>query len=223
MFRQRSSAYAIMRGMLRVGLTGNIGCGKSTAVAVLAELGAHIIDADVLAREVMRPGSAVYARIVETFGNRILQTDGAIDRKVLGRIIFTIPEQRELLNSLVHPAVRAEVLHRIAELESSRSSGIVVVDAALMVESGFYRIFDRLIVVTCDPALQLARIVKRDAVTSEEARARMEAQMPMEEKLRVADYIIESSGTLRQTKEQIEAVYRDLLLQEIQVRNRPRT
>jgi dephospho-CoA kinase len=198
--------------MLRVGLTGSIATGKSHASRVFAELGAHVIDADRIAHDLMSPGRETYQKVVQAFGNDILSPDGTIDRKKLGRIVFNNSEKRLLLNSLVHPDVRSEVLRRIVELERVTPAGIVIVDAALMIESGSYKAYQRVIVVYCDPAQQLARIMERDGLTIEEARARVAAQMPMEEKLKYADYKIDTSGTFQQTRERIEQVYRDLTM-----------
>ena len=205
--------------MLHVGLTGNIGTGKSQASFVFAELGAHIIDADVVAHELMTPGGEAYDKVTGAFGTEILNPAGAIDRKILGKLVFEDREKRLLLNSIVHPAVHSEVFRRIVELEKDESSGIIIVDAALLVENGHQDYFDRLIVVTCDPNLQLARIVKRDGISIAEASLRRAAQMPIEEKLKLADYTIETSGTFKETRKQIETIYRDLLIQEIRLRN----
>ncbi len=203
--------------MLHVGLTGNIASGKSQATLFFAELGAHIIDADLIAHELLEPDTETYKRVAEAFGEQILQTNRTINRKKLGEIVFSSAEKRLLLNSLVHPMVRNEILRRIFELEQASSSGIVIVDAALMIETGNHNLYDRLIVVTCDPALQIARLMSRNNLTMEEARARMDSQMPVEEKLKLADYIIITSGTLKETHEQVKAVYRDLLLYELRM------
>jgi dephospho-CoA kinase len=168
----------------------------------------------------MSPGTEAHAKIVEAFGEGILNPDGTVDRKALGRIVFTDEQSRALINQLMHPAVHAEILRRIFELESRLTYGIVIVHAALLVESGHYKMYDRLIVVTCDPKLQLARIVGR-GLTLEEAAQRFAAQMPTEQKLRLADYTIETSGPLRETKRQIEAIYRDLMTQELSTRDNP--
>ena len=198
--------------MLRVGLTGNIASGKSHATQVFAELGAHIIDADVIAHQLLTPGTSTYQRVVQAFGPQVLNPDATINRRKLGEIVFQDETRRQELNGLVHPEVRAQVLRRIEELERSDPDGVVIIDAALMVESGFYRTFDRVIVVHCPSSLQLTRIVSRDGLTVAQARARMAAQMPAEEKVKYADYTIETSGTYRQTREQIETIYRSLLL-----------
>jgi len=204
--------------MLHVGLTGNIASGKSRAALVFAELGAHIVDADIIARELILPGTATYSRVVRSFGSGILDESGAINRRILGQIVFSSPAQRNLLNSLIHPGVRAEVLRRIIELETPGEKGVIIVDAALMIETGFYQYYDRLIVVYCDPSIQLSRLMSRDGLNVEDARARMAAQMSAEEKRQLAHYTIETSGTLRQTREQVEAIYRDLLLYEMKMK-----
>ena len=198
--------------MLRVGLTGNIASGKSHATQVFAELGAHIIDADVIAHQLLTPGTSTYQRVVQAFGPQMLNPDATINRRKLGEIVFQDETRRQELNGLVHPELRAQILRRIEELEQSDPNGVVIIDAALMVESGFYRTFDRVIVVHCPPSLQLTRIVSRDGLTVAQAQARMAAQMPAEEKVKYADYTIETSGTYRQTREQIETIYRSLLL-----------
>ena len=203
------------RRMLHVGLTGNIASGKSCAARVFAELGAHIIDADLIAHDLLTPGKPTYEKVREAFGGNIVLEDGSINRRKLGEIVFNDAAQRALLNSLVHPEVRTEVFRRIIELDKVSARGIVIVDAALMVESGLYKLYDKLVVVHCHPALQLARLVSRDGLSVKEARGRMAAQMPVEEKLQVADYKIDTSGTFRQTREQVEGTYRELVLLEV--------
>jgi dephospho-CoA kinase len=206
--------------MLHVGLTGNIASGKSQAASLFAELGAHIIDADLIVRELLSRGTATYARILNVFGEQVLSLDGEIDRKRLARIIFFDPEKRRLLNELTHLDVGAEILRRIFALERSLSRGIVIVEAALIIESGSSEMFHRLVVVICDPGLQISRLRNRDRLSEEEARARIESQMPIKEKIKLADYTIDTSGTLKQTHDQVEAIYRDLLIQELRMRER---
>jgi len=205
--------------MLQVGLTGSIASGKSHASSVFAELGAHIIDADIIAHELCTPGTPTYAKVVAAFGREVVAPDGTINRKALGEIVFHNAEKRQLLNSLVHPDVRAEVMRRIFALEKQGFQGIAIVDAALIVESGFHRMQDRLVVVVCDPALQLTRVMSRCGLSAEEARIRIAAQMPVQEKVRLADYVIDTSGTYSNTREQIERVYRELVLLAQQRRN----
>jgi len=199
--------------MLRVGLTGNIASGKSCAAAMFAAMGAYVIDADRIGHELLARGSATAARVIDAFGHEIISPDGSIDRRKLGSIVFWDEEKRLLLNRLMHPYITAEIRQRVEEVEKMASSGIIIVDAALMVETGNYKWYDCLIVVTCDPALQIERLMRRDKLSEQEARARIAAQMPIEEKLKLADYRIDTSGTLDQTRRQVEAIYRDLLRQ----------
>jgi dephospho-CoA kinase len=200
----------MMPDMLRVGLTGNIGSGKSTVALALTRLGAHVIDADAVVHELLTPASAIYSKIVEAFGPEILRSDGTIDRRYLGRIVFDNPAKRSLLNSLVHPAVRAEVNRRTSEIEKRDPEATVVVEAALLVETGYYKHFDQVIVVTCAPEIQLARVMQRDGLSEHEVLSRMEAQMSTEEKARVADHRIDTSGTLEETEQQVAVVFREL-------------
>jgi len=197
--------------MLQVGLTGSIASGKSHAAGVFAELGAHVIDADIIAHQLFAPHTETFSKVVQAFGDGILTPEGAINRTLLGDIIFKDRERRLLLNALVHPDVRVEVIRRIFERERLGLGGVVIVDAALMIESGFYKMQDRLIVVFCEPALQLARIMSRTSLSAAEARLRIDSQLPLEEKLKLADYVIDTSGTYGGTRKQIERIYGELL------------
>ncbi len=201
--------------MLHVGLTGNIASGKSHTAQLFAELGAYIIDADVVVHELLASNAKTYEKIVGAFGEEILRPDRSINRRKLGQIVFSDTDKRALLNNLTHPDVAAEILRRIFELEQLYRTGIVIVDAALIVETGGNKMYDRLIVVTCDPLLQKSRLITRDHLTTEEASARMDSQMAIREKLKLADYTIDTSGTLKQTQEQVEVIYRDLLAQDL--------
>jgi dephospho-CoA kinase len=181
-------------------------------------MGAHIIDADVVVHELLASGTKTHQKIIDAFGEQILGPDTEIDRRKLGRIIFFDVEKRLLLNRLTHHDVGVEILRRIFELEQSSLRGIIIVDAALMVETGSYKMYDRLVVVTCDPSLQISRLMSRDQLSEKEAKARMISQMRIEEKLKLADYTIDTSGTLKQTRDQVEAIYRDLLTQELRLK-----
>lgn len=209
-----------MSRMLHVGLTGNIASGKSYVAGRFSELGAHIIDADMVVHRLLVRGAQTYERIVQSFGEGILDPDGEIDRRKLGQIVFADAEKRLMLNQLTHRDVGIEILRRIFELEQAHSRGIVIVDAALIVETGGHTMYDRLIVVTCDPGLQLSRLMARDRLGEADALARMNSQMPIEEKLKLADYTVDTSGTLKQTNEQVEVIHRDLLIQELRLQNR---
>lgn len=200
--------------MLHVGLTGNIASGKSYVSMKFAELGAHVIDADRIVHELLVGRSQIKEKIIAAFGEEILISDGLIDRKVLGSMVFRDQNKRLLLNSLIHPAVGEEIQRRIFEREKISAAGIIIVEAALIVETGSDDNYHRLVVVSCDPALQISRLMDRDNLAFEEAKARIKSQMPIEEKLKFADYTIDTSGTLKQTHAQVESVYRDLLIQE---------
>jgi dephospho-CoA kinase len=211
----------LLATMLRAGLTGNIACGKSYVSKVFAELGAHVIDADMVVHELLAAGTKTYDKIVRAFGEIILGQNQEIDRKRLAQIVFFDSDKRLLLNKLTHPEVGAEILRRIRDLEQSSSSGIIIVDAALMVETGNYKTYHCLIVVACDPALQISRLISRDGLTEKEARARIQSQMPIEEKRKLADFVIDTSGTLKQTRDQAEVVYRNLLIRQLSMKESP--
>jgi dephospho-CoA kinase len=197
--------------MLLVGLTGNIASGKTCAATLFAELGAHVLDADCVARELFECGTGTYRSVVKAFGVEILNPDGSIDRKRLGEIVFSDKEKRLLLNQLTHADVVMEIELRIRALERLSPEGIIIVDAALIVEVGAHEKYQRLIVTACSPALQLSRLMIRNGLTETEAQARIASQLPVEEKVKVAHYTIDTSGTMEQTRRQVEAIYRDLV------------
>ena len=196
--------------MLRVGLTGSIGVGKSFVGSVFVELGCRLLDADETAREVVLPGTEGLNAIVREFGPDVLQTDGTLDRKTLGSIIFVNPEKRQRLNGILHPRIierQDEVLHR---WEAEDPNGIAIVDAALMIESGGYKRFDKLIVVHCRPEVQLERLMLRDGLSLDEARNRIDSQMPQSEKQKFADYLIDTSDGFELTRQRTKEVYNQL-------------
>lgn len=179
--------------MLRVGLTGSIGVGKSFVAGVLQQLGCHVVDADQTAREVVRPGAPGLAAVVEAFGPEVLRADGTLDRPKLAALVFPDQQKRELLNSILHPFIMARQDELMSEWEQNDPDGIGVIDAALMIESGGYKRFDKLIVVHCRPDVQLDRLIKRDGLTEAEARQRIAAQLSQEEKCKLADYLVDTS------------------------------
>ena len=193
--------------MLTVGLTGSIAVGKSFVCSIFAELGCHVLDADQTAREVVQPGSFGLGRIVETFGYEVLTRFGELDRKRLGSIVFGDEKKRKLLNSIVHPLVINAQDLWIREREEIDPKGIAVIDAALMIESGGYRRFDKLIVVWCEAAIQLRRLMLRDNLTRDDAQKRIDSQMPQEEKKRYADHLIDTSNGFDDTRKQTIEVY----------------
>src|SRR5919107_2745573 len=196
--------------MLRVGLTGSIAVGKSYVSGVLTELGCRVLDADVVARRVVEPGAEGLRRIVEAFGEWALRPDGTLDRAAVGAAIFEDAAKRELINSLLHPLIIAEQDELLRRWEREDPRGVGVVDAALLIESGGHRRFDKLVVVHCRPEVQVERLMRRNSLSREEAAARIAAQMPQEEKLRYADFKIDTSGSFEETRGQTEEVYAEL-------------
>lgn len=205
--------------MLRVGLTGSIGVGKSFVAGVLAELGCQVLDADLTAREVVEPNSIALEKLVAEFGAEVLQSDGALDRTKLGALVFGDAERRSTLNSILHPYIIARQDELLREWEAVDTDGIAVVDAALMIESGGYKRFDKLIVVHCRPEIQLQRLMVRNSLSREEAEKRISAQMSQEEKKKFADYLIDTSEGFDDTRRQTEKVYTALT---IEVKRKPR-
>jgi len=200
-----------MRRFLLVGLTGGIATGKSTVHDMLASPSVRVVDADALAREVVEAGTPAYARIVAEFGKDVLQPDGRLDRARLAEIVFSDEVKRKRLEAITHPAIRARFERIMADLEKAGFDGILVWDAALLVESGGSKNMDRVVVVTTDPATQLRRLIARDGCSEEAARARTASQMPLAVKARYADYVIDNSGTREQTDVRVREVYRALL------------
>ncbi len=196
--------------MLKVGLTGSIAVGKTFVCQVLAELGCHVLDADLTARDVVMPRTAGSAKIREAFGPEVFQENGELDREKLGAIIFADGEKRALLNSIVHPLVFEKQNDWVIQRETEDPRGIAVIDAALMIESGGYRRFDQLIVVWCQPEVQIQRLIKRNFLSREEAEKRIAAQMPQEEKKSYADHLIDTSGGFEETRIQTEKIYHQL-------------
>lgn len=196
--------------MLTVGLTGGLASGKSFVGHALADLGCHLIEADELGHQVLLPGGEAYDAVVHEFGSEILDSDGLIDRTKLSGLVWNAPERLQKLSSLVHPPVIAREERMIAEIAKSDPQAIVLVAAAILVETGRYKRFDRLIVVVCNRDQQIERAVQRGPYSREQVLARLSRQLPLEEKLRVADYVIDTSGTKENTLDQVRAVYGSL-------------
>jgi dephospho-CoA kinase len=196
--------------MLKIGLTGGIATGKSYVLGLLQELGCEVIDADIIAHRMIEPGQLAYKEIVDHFGRTVLDLAGKIDRARLGAIVFNDPRQRAKLNSIVHPRVFEAQERWFAELAERKPDAIAVVDAALMIETGSYRRYDKLIVVHCRPDLQLQRLMARNNLSREEASARISSQMPAEEKLRYADFAVDTSNGFEDTRLHVESLYSEL-------------
>jgi len=196
--------------MLRVGLTGSIAVGKSFVSTVLAQLGCHVLDADQTARAVVAPDSPGLSSIVEAFGREVLQPDGTLDRAKLGRIVFGEETKRSRLNAILHPLIIKAQDEWLRRCEDKDPQGIGIIEAALMIETGGYQRFDKLIVVYCRTELQLERLVKRDGLTVEAAGQRIAAQMSQEEKKKFADYLIDTSNGFDEARLQAIEVYEKL-------------
>src|SRR5574338_7367 len=186
--------------MLRVGLTRSIAVGKSFVTSVFAELGCHVLDADQTAREVVMPGAAGLKAVAEVFGEDVLASDGTLDRARMAAIVFGDASKRQQLNHVLHPFIIARQDEIMREWESEDPNGIGVIDAALMIESGGYKRFDKLIVVHCRPEVQLERLMLRNYLSLAEAQQRVASQMPQEEKQKYADYLIDTSDGFEPTR-----------------------
>lgn len=199
--------------MLRVGLTGGIATGKTTVVAMLRQLGCRVLEADKIAHQTMEPGGAAYGEVVREFGREILTPDGLVDRQKLGPIVFADPKRLARLNAIVHPPVLEEQSRQLAAIERSDPYAIAVVEAALLIEAGFDRKLEFLVVTWCTPEQQLARLTESGigrGLTIEQARQRIAAQMPIEEKRERANAVIDCSGELEHTRAQVIALFAQL-------------
>lgn len=196
--------------MIRAGLTGGLGSGKSYVGRVLEDLGCHVVRADDLGHQALKPDGEAYESVVKEFGREILDSSGLIDRKRLAALVFRDPERLQTLNKLVHPIVIRKEEIFLAEAARRDPNGIGVVEAAILIETGSYRRFDRLILAVCTPEQQIDRAMHRDGASLEEAQARLKRQMSLEEKRPYANYIIDTSGSKEHTAEQTRMVFADL-------------
>lgn len=196
--------------MLTVGLTGGYATGKSFVARAFEQLGCHVIYADKLGHDVLLPGGEAYAPAIDAFGREILTPDAIIDRKKLGTLVFGSRELLDRLSAIVHPAVFRLEERLLAQYAVEDPSGIVLIEAAILIETGRYKRFERLIVTWCDLETQIARAIKRDNLSRDDVLARIGKQLPGEEKRRFADYVIDTGGTKEQTMASVEAVHREL-------------
>src|SRR6476469_7736807 len=190
--------------MLTVGLTGSIAVGKSYVCQTLRDAGFPVLDADITAREVVAAGTPGLASVVSEFGSEILLSNGEMDRSKVASIVFSDPENLKLLNSIIHPLVFEAQDKWLREQEAVSPNDVAIVDAALMIESGGYKRFDQLIVVWCEPDIQLRRLIARDGFDEAAAISRIASQMPQDEKKRFADYLIDTSHGFEDTRVQVE-------------------
>jgi dephospho-CoA kinase len=195
--------------MIHVGLTGGLASGKSFVGHALADLGCFLIQADELGHLVIEPGGEAYHGVVALFGREILTAD-KIDRRRLAALVFANPELLAKLNALVHPPVKARERALAAEFAREHPDGIAVTEAAILIETGSFKDYDRLIVAVCRPEQQVARAMERDGVSREEVLNRLSRQMPLEDKVKYADFVIDTSGSKENTLQQVRTVYQSL-------------
>ncbi|MFW0119098.1 dephospho-CoA kinase [Rothia sp. P5764] len=194
--------------VIHIGLTGGIGSGKSTVAQILVKLGATLIDADAIGRDLMQPGQPVFAEVVRVFGQGVLAKNGSLDRATLASLVFADESKREKLNSIVHPAIRVQAQRqRDKAAEKLGQSGVIVEDIPLLVETGQANRFDGVIVVEADPAERLRRLVELRGMSEADALARMNAQATDQERRALATWVIDNSGSLAETEEQVGRVY----------------
>jgi dephospho-CoA kinase len=196
--------------MLKVGLTGGIACGKTFVGETLAGKGCLVIHADELGHEVLAPGGEAYEAVIQEFGRDILAGDGSIDRRALAARVFGNSDRLARLNALVHPAVIRLEEERIADFARRDPKGIAVVEAAILIETGSYKRFNKMILVTCREDQQLERAMRRAGAAEVDVRARLSRQMPVDEKRKFADFVIDTSGEKEDTRRQTLAVYEEL-------------
>ena len=195
-----------------IGLTGGIASGKSLVAEELKRLGAHLVDADEIAREVVKTGLPAYNEIVKEFGEKILNPDKTINRKELGRIVFSNTELRKRLERITHPRIQEKIDKYIKEIKGRNPDAIIVVDAALLIEAGLYKKMEKVIVVYADEKTQIERLMERDGFTMDEAKNRLSAQMPLTEKVRYADFVIENveGKSKEKIKDEVKTIFEKL-------------
>ena len=196
--------------MLKVGLTGGLATGKTYVAGLLEKLGCYVIHADRLGHEVLLPGGEAHDDVVAEFGSEIVAADGTIDRKALGSVVFSNPDRLEALNAIVHPHVFRRQDGFFDDVARKDPRAVVVCEAAIMIETGSYKRYDRLILTACPPELQIQRYVEREGATDDEARERLARQMPLDDMKKFADYIIDTSGAKADTEQQVRQVYLQL-------------
>ncbi|GMK39029.1 dephospho-CoA kinase [Paenibacillus sp. CCS19] len=192
---------------MRIGLTGGIACGKSTVSAMLTELGAHIVDADRVAREVVLPGEPALQAIVEKFGQAVLSEDGTLNRPALGSIVFGQAERLRELEAITHPAIRQRMREQMEQAERLEANPIIVADIPLLLETKQQSSYEGVIVVYVPHHVQLERLMNRNGLSAEEAERRIGLQMDIEQKRSMADWVIDNSGTLEETRKQVQQLW----------------
>ncbi|GGN91931.1 dephospho-CoA kinase [Saccharibacillus kuerlensis] len=195
---------------MRIGLTGGIATGKSTVSRLLEAEGVRIVDADVIARNVMNPGQPLLEAVAKRFGPEFLLPEGGLDRRRMAEHIFNRPEEREALNAIVHPAIRAEIRRQVEAWEAASPNVIVAADIPLLYESGLEELYEKIVVVYVPQEVQRSRLMLRDKLSPEQADSRLNSQLDIEEKKHRADYVIDNSGSMEDTKRQVEELLEKL-------------
>jgi dephospho-CoA kinase len=201
---------------LVLGVTGGIASGKTIVANMLEELGALKIDFDLLARQVVEPGKPAFRQIVDYFGKQVLQEDGTLDRKKLSKIVFQDVEKRKKLENFTHPPIYEEFLKQVNEITEKDSEAVIQVVVPLLIESDLQYMFDRLLVVYIPQEQQIERLVKRDGISNEEAADMLKAQLPIDEKLEYADFVVDNQGSVQETRKQVEDIWQ--ILKKVQKR-----
>ena len=196
--------------MLRVGLTGGIASGKSTVSKIFASFGAQVLDADEVARELLLPGQPAWKRLRQAFGEEFFHPDGTVKRKQLRKLVFANSEKRGQLNAILHPEVMKEINRRSEILSSSLQPTVLVVDVPLLLEVRVAHRFDKIVVVDARQSVQVKRLMQRDGISEDEAKQALKVQMPLSEKVELADYVIDNNATLADTEIQVRKVWEEL-------------
>lgn len=193
-----------------VGLTGGMGSGKTTVANLLRKLGAHVVDADILARMLVEPGKEAWQEIVNLFGTSVLNADETLDRRKIADIVFMEPGKKKALETILHPRVMEEEQKNYQEIAGKDPQAIVVVDAALLIESGNYRQMDKVVVVECDEKTQIERVAARGKFSRDDIQRRLSQQMPLPEKLKYADFVVHNNSGLPELEEEVKHLFRQL-------------
>ncbi|MFQ5715994.1 MAG: dephospho-CoA kinase [Nitrospinales bacterium] len=195
---------------LLVGLTGGMGSGKTLAASMFRNLGAHILDADAICRDLVKPREPAWSEIVEFFGKEILTADETLDRARLGKIVFDDPGKKKVLESILHPRVFLEERRVYANIRKKQADALVIIDAALLIESGNYKNMDKVVVMSCGEKEQLRRTLKKGLLSPENIAKRLRAQMSNDDKIKYADYVIRNEGSVDNLRIQVESVFQKL-------------
>lgn len=198
--------------MIKIGVTGGIGTGKSTVSAILEELGAILLDADIISRQVVEPNERAYLEVVKTFGEKVLNKDKTLDRKKLAEIVFTSDDKRKLLEDIIHKEVIRVIKEKITLYHEYGYNGTIVLDVPIPVEDGFLDTVDKVWVVVSDNKIRLSRIIKRGGITAEDAQNRINSQLSQDNYMKLADVVIENNGNLIQLREKVKNIYSSLML-----------